>query len=282
MKFSFLLLLILVFSASSGGAEMYKWVDEKGTVHFADDISNVPEKYRSGAETRKSIQEAPRPISRPGSPAASPVKPPEPEGIVVKLIRRHETLLAEVVLNRQIKRLFVVDTGASFTLISRQVARELGIRIDETTPFIQGASVSDIISMPLVTLDSIRVGGAEVENVETVVYNMPGEGGLLGNSFLNKFKVTIDAAQEKLILNPMQGVVSPDRPGGYPKDYWVGQFRFYLRNLEDLKKLKEKIEKQGVPGELLRVNNAIRYFENKLSDLERKASIEGVPRHWRE
>ena len=200
----------------------------------------------------------------------------------MKLIRRHETLLTEVVLNRQVKELFIVDTGASFTLISRQMAKELGIKTDETTPFIRSAGVSEVISTPLVTLNSVRVGKAEVENVETVIYNMPSEGGLLGNSFLNKFRVMIDAVQEKLVLYPMQGVASPDRPGGYPKDYWVGQFRFYLRNLEGLRRLKEKVEKQGAPGELLRINNAIRYFESKLSELERKASFANVPRNWRE
>jgi hypothetical protein len=85
-----------------------------------------------------------------------------------------------------------------------------------------------------------------------------------------------------MTLISMQGEPSPDRPGGYKRDYWVGQFRFYNRNLEDLKRLKAKIENQGAQGELIRVNNAIRYFENQLSELERRASVAGVPRNWRE
>jgi clan AA aspartic protease (TIGR02281 family) len=282
VKVAFLFVTLWVLFVSNVYAEMYKWVDEKGTVHFTDDLSKIPEQYRPGAEIRKPLQEIPAPPSQPKPPSAPTLKPSEPEGIVVKLIRRHETLLTEVVLNRQVKELFIVDTGASFTLISRQMAKELGIKTDETTPFIRSAGVSEVISTPLVTLNSVRVGKAEVENVETVIYNMPSEGGLLGNSFLNKFRVMIDAVEEKLVLYPMQGVASPDRPGGYPKDYWVGQFRFYLRNLEGLRRLKEKVEKQGAPGELLRINNAIRYFESKLSELERKASFANVPRNWRE
>ncbi|HMK76113.1 MAG TPA: DUF4124 domain-containing protein [Thermodesulfobacteriota bacterium] len=31
-------------------AEIYKWVDEKGVVHFTDDMTQVPEKYRPNAE----------------------------------------------------------------------------------------------------------------------------------------------------------------------------------------------------------------------------------------
>jgi hypothetical protein len=41
--------LVIVISPSYG--EMYKWVDEKGTIHFADDLSNVPGEIPSDAET---------------------------------------------------------------------------------------------------------------------------------------------------------------------------------------------------------------------------------------
>ena len=33
-------------------AEIYKWVDEKGTVHFTDDHSTIPEKYGQQVERR--------------------------------------------------------------------------------------------------------------------------------------------------------------------------------------------------------------------------------------
>jgi clan AA aspartic protease (TIGR02281 family) len=181
-----------------------------------------------------------------------------------------------------VKQYFIVDTGASFTLINRQTANELGIPINETTPFIRVSSVSDVMLTPLVTLESIQVGKAGVENVEALVYNMPSYQGLLGNSFLNKFKVVIDSLNGKMTLFPLQGTPSPDRPGGFSRDYWVGQFRFYHRNLEELRRLKANYERRGSSSELVRINNAIRYFESQLSELERKASFAGVPRNWRE
>jgi hypothetical protein len=129
----------------------------------------------------------------------------------------------------------------------------------------------------------VRLGDATVENVEAVVYNMPsGQDGLLGNSFLNKFRVVLDAANSKMVLYSMKGTPSPDRPGGYGRDYWVGQFRFYNRNLGELKSLKTKYESQGLRSEVNRIDNAIRYFENQLSDLDRRASFAGVPRNWRQ
>jgi hypothetical protein len=85
-----------------------------------------------------------------------------------------------------------------------------------------------------------------------------------------------------MTLFPMQGTPSPDRPGGFSRDYWIGQFRFYNRNLEELRRLKVSYESRGSRAELDRINNAIRYFEGQLSELERKASFAGVPRNWRE
>lgn len=282
-----LFILILLITPCYG--EMYKWVDEKGTLHFADDLSKVPEKYRSDAEMRKTPKEMKeisvpktqeRPQTAPG--ITSPPGTVETQGYEVNLFRRHELWLTEVILNGRTKQYFIVDTGASFTLISRQIANELGIPINDQTPFIRVTSVSDVILTPLVTLRSLQVGKAEVENVDVLVYTMPSYQGLLGNSFLNKFKVVIDSLNGKMTLFSMQGTPSPDRPGGYNRDYWVGQFRFYNRNLEELRRSKANYESRGARVELNRINNAIRYFEGQLSELERKASFAGVPRNWRE
>jgi hypothetical protein len=85
-----------------------------------------------------------------------------------------------------------------------------------------------------------------------------------------------------MTLHPAQGVPSPDRPGGYDKDYWVSRFRYLHYNLEMLKKLKATYESKDARMELNRVNNAIRFFGNQLSEWERKASFAGVPHNWRE
>ncbi len=287
MKIVILFIVILIVFVSPGYGEMYKWVDEKGTLHFADDLSKVPEKYRPDAEMLKAPKETSSPevkekVKESQTSLSTPTTS-ESKGFEVDLFRRHELWLAEVVLNERVKRYLVVDSGASFILISQQTAKDLGVTIDESTPFIPGNTVSGVILTPLVTLKSVKVGNAAVENVEAVIYSMPsGQDGLLGNSFLNKFKVVLDAINSKMILYSMKGIPSPDRPGGYSRDYWVGQFRFYNRNLAELQKLKARYESQGARSEANRVTNAIQYFENQLSDLERRASFAGVPRNWRE
>lgn len=283
MKMAILLFFIVIVSVSPSYGEMYKWVDEKGTVHFTDDVSTIPEKFRQDLEEREAPKETVAPEMR-EKPMSSPMpQTSEPEGMEVILRRRGELWMAEAVLNGRVRKNFVVDTGASFTLISKEAAKELGLTIDENTPFIPIASVSSVILTPLMTLRSVRVGKAEVENVDVLIYSMPsGQDGLLGNSFLNRFKVVLDSVQGKMTLFQLEGSPSSDRPGGYGRDYWVGRFRFYNRYLSESKKLKAEYEKRGDQSELNRANNAIRYFENQLSELERKASSVGVPRNWRD
>jgi len=45
-----LLILLLLISSELSFAQAYKWVDEKGVIHFTDDITQVPEKYRPGVD----------------------------------------------------------------------------------------------------------------------------------------------------------------------------------------------------------------------------------------
>jgi hypothetical protein len=53
----FIAALILLFVVCPSRAkEIYKWVDDKGTVHFAEDESSVPEEYRDQLE-KKSMKE---------------------------------------------------------------------------------------------------------------------------------------------------------------------------------------------------------------------------------
>lgn len=285
VKFAFLFVILLVFMGFPAHAQTYKWVDEKGTVHLTDDFSNIPEKYRSIAEVQKSPKEVsvPKKEVEPASVPA-PQKASEPKGLEVALKMKGEVSVTEVILNGRDKHEFIVDTGASFTSISRKMARDLEITIDESTPWLPISTASDLVFKPLVTVRSVRVGEAEVKNVDVLIGDMPGDNrGLLGNSFLKNFRVVFDPINGKMTLFPLEGEPSPDRPGGYGKDYWVGRFQFYHNILEELMQLKTEYEKASSSGvKILRIKSAIKYFENQLSDLERKASLAGVPRNWRQ
>jgi hypothetical protein len=54
------------------GQEVYRWEDEKGTVHFTDDLGQVPEKYREKVQKKISPKE---PV--PTQPASPPTPLPK-------------------------------------------------------------------------------------------------------------------------------------------------------------------------------------------------------------
>jgi len=62
-KIVLLVIIGLTLSSMAFGQEVYKWVDEKGTAHFTDDLGLVPEKYRDQILTEK----------RPKEPTPSPL-----------------------------------------------------------------------------------------------------------------------------------------------------------------------------------------------------------------
>jgi hypothetical protein len=60
------------------GQEIYRWVDEKGTIHFVEDLTLVPEKYRNQAVKKRLSSEPPDPSpSTPSSPTTTPSEPRE-------------------------------------------------------------------------------------------------------------------------------------------------------------------------------------------------------------
>jgi len=46
------------------GQEIYRWVDEKGTIHFVDDLTLVPEKYRDQVQKRKPTEKPSPPSTK--------------------------------------------------------------------------------------------------------------------------------------------------------------------------------------------------------------------------
>jgi len=68
-------LTFLSFSLAFG-QEVYRWVDEQGTVHFTDDLGQVPEKYRDKIQKKEPPKEPP--ITQPIPPQPAPPQPLAP------------------------------------------------------------------------------------------------------------------------------------------------------------------------------------------------------------
>ena len=71
-------LLFLLSPPAPSRADIYRWEDSQGTVHFTDDISNIPPQYRKNSTLL--IREAPSfaPLPQAAPPAGIPQASPPP------------------------------------------------------------------------------------------------------------------------------------------------------------------------------------------------------------
>ena len=111
--------------------------------------------------------------------------------------------IAQVVLNGSPPVRFLVDTGASVTLVSPALAKRVGI---EPVAGIAGTTLQTVAGQTVGAagfIRSVRVGSVEARDVPVIIHD-PGldVDGILGNSFLGRFAVTFDTDLRLLHLRP--------------------------------------------------------------------------------
>jgi clan AA aspartic protease (TIGR02281 family) len=121
----------------------------------------------------------------------------------IKATRIGNNWYVDVVVNDGRAARFLVDTGAFTCLISTRLAEALGITPGPGARVVPMVGIGGRTSGPLVTLQSVRVGDVEATDVAAVVYDTAGPGdGILGNTFLSRFTMTLDPALGLLTLRP--------------------------------------------------------------------------------
>jgi clan AA aspartic protease (TIGR02281 family) len=188
-------ILLLVLVSGSYAADFFRWIDQNGVVHFTDNIHNIPEARRATAVRIKGQEPA-----RPAAP--SKASPATIAKASIPFEKRGQVVVVEVMLNNSVPARLVVDTGATYTMISAATAKELSIdpqRAPRTMPF---QTANGVIQAPLTNLESVMVGGMEIKNLTAAIHDaVPSAqvAGLLGLNFLSNFRLDIDT--EKGILH---------------------------------------------------------------------------------
>lgn len=194
-KFGIILSLALLLGPAILAAEFYRWVDENGVLHITDNLHNVPPNQRGNAG-RIHGREPPR--------RAEPEKRPTAGKASIPIEKLGQVVVIQATLNNKQSGKFIVDTGASYTMISSALARDLSIvtggQNQPTMPF---QTANGLIQAPLTNLESIAVGGIEIKNLTAAVHDAVPDtqiAGLLGLNFLSNFKIDIDTQKGLLHL----------------------------------------------------------------------------------
>jgi clan AA aspartic protease (TIGR02281 family) len=97
----------------------------------------------------------------------------------------------------------VVDTGAVPMVISAASAARLGLDRVQPQRVVPLVGVGQSAPAPVVRLDTIRVGASVVRGLDAAVFDLPanvGVDGVLGLSFLDRFRVTFEFDTRTLVL----------------------------------------------------------------------------------
>jgi clan AA aspartic protease (TIGR02281 family) len=175
-------------------AEFYRWVDQNGVVHFTDNLHTIPEKQRPTA-SRIQAKESPK--------TAEPPKSAAPSKASIPIQKNGAIVVVDATLNGKTPAKLIVDTGASFTMISTAIAKEVGINLDGTRRTVTFQTANGVIEAPLADLESVTVGGMEVKNLTAAIHDaLPNTAvaGLLGLNFLSNFRMDIDTEKGVLLL----------------------------------------------------------------------------------
>jgi clan AA aspartic protease (TIGR02281 family) len=123
---------------------------------------------------------------------------------IIPLERQGGVWVAQVEFNDLHQTKLIVDTGATFTTISEDLAFDAGIQPDPRSPDINLNTAGGNVQAKMGIAPRIRVGHAGRDDVRVVIHTIPnlpeGIDGLLGLSFFDRFMVRLDQSQRELHL----------------------------------------------------------------------------------
>lgn len=137
--------------------------------------------------------------------AGAAPRAPTATAVGVPIVRRGDAIFVHGRVNEQVETLFLVDTGATLCVLTKATADRLGLTASPVSTLVTVQSASGSFKAPLIQVDLIQIGDAEVRSVDAIIHDVPNlppaVDGLLGMSFLNQFKVEIDQEEGVMLLS---------------------------------------------------------------------------------
>jgi len=280
-----LTMLALVF-VGNASAEIYKWKDSAGRLHFSQDLGQVPPQYRAQA-MGEAIEEgsggviqhyqAPPPAAR-SSQRRSQSKSPS-KVYRIRVQKTGSSMRVMVRLNDHVVAPFYIDTGASDVSLPEWVAKELGLDLENARTALY-STANGTVESALVTLDSVDLGGARVEHVPAHI-NKSMSVGLLGLSYFNHFRYRVDPGSGIVTLRPNGLAETGAIRGGRSRDQWKSQFRYLAARRASIERTLDEIN----PNWTVRkreLEDAVDEVDRQVKLLEDEADDARVPMQWRD
>jgi len=175
-KFMVIAVLVFFLPLSSHG-EYYQYLDDTGTVNFTDDPAKIPKKFKKKKKTRDDDMS-------------------DPSSREMRVQIKGNQVLVPVNVSyrgKEVKALFLLDTGATTCIISPSLAQRLEINMLDTDVRMAQVVGGAVHAVRHVKLDQVIVGPNRKYDIDaSVISSGGGNDGLLGMNFLRELRYHID------------------------------------------------------------------------------------------
>ena len=177
-------LLMGVFMTMPVAAEIHRWEDEDGNVHFTD---------KPPAEERNNAQQV-DPVEINTSDPMEVRETKEPQAVAIQSTEKGHFATRGEINGYRVK--FLIDTGASRVVIPEALANRIGLPTRGPTHISTASGTAEVQNT---RLSSVSIKGVQVGDVEGWINpNVDHEWVLLGMSFLRR--VDFNQMNDQLIL----------------------------------------------------------------------------------
>jgi Aspartyl protease len=201
--------------------QVYRWVDDDGTLIFSSGLDRVPERHRGSAElmpvspsemvvppvANSEVAASPAANSETvASPAVNSEVAPSPAANVSRVnFIPGAPILVNAWIGGAGPVTLLLDTGADRTLVAPAALRALRV-LAQPAGWAQIKGVAGTAVADVVWVSSLEVGQARAGPLPIVAHDAGVERahGLLGRDFLDRFQVTIDSQNGVVILAPLR------------------------------------------------------------------------------
>lgn len=146
-------------------------------------------------------------------PAPPPARPPDDATVYASPTRKDRIgrILAPVMINGRGPFRLIVDTGASYSTVSPELAQTLGLQPDDNLPFLVNG-ITGSARVPSVLIDHLQAGDLSFRSIRLPVIWAPvlaGADGILGAASLKEERIMVEFTRNRVTISHPSLALAP-------------------------------------------------------------------------